>query len=356
MNSAYTNLYAQLEKINQCRIKHKTMKTKFSFLCLMLGLILNINAQIPTDGLVGYWPFNGNANDESGTENNGAVFGATLTTDRFDNENSAYSFDGDDYIKASSDSLPTHERTTCLWFNAETLTTRPALLGYGGKGSPGTSWWMNLNHGGTLAYFLGFHYSQSNYLFFNYEIEPVDTWIFFVTTTDTSGCKIYINGVMEASNSNFITNTYVAGKDLAIGVNVSGVGIAPYTDSNVGYFKGKIDDVRIYNRALTSEEIDILYKEGANVGIKPPDNLNTLQVYPNPARDVIYIHTGENDPSMANCTIRIINSHGQTIFESNVTEQLFEVDVSTVGHAGLCVIQIIDNASQIIGIRKVILE
>ncbi len=65
-----------------------------------------------------------------------------------------------------------------------------------------------------------------------------------------------------ASNSFFINNTYVTGKDLSFGVNVSGSGIAPATDSNTGYFIGSIDDIRIYNRALTDEEIMILYHEG----------------------------------------------------------------------------------------------
>ena len=58
---------------------------------------------ILNNGLVGYWPFNGNANDESGNGNNGTVNGATLTTDRYGNTNSAYDFDGiDDYIQASN--------------------------------------------------------------------------------------------------------------------------------------------------------------------------------------------------------------------------------------------------------------
>ncbi len=51
------------------------------------------------DGLVAYYPFNGNASDKSGNGNHGTVYGATLTKDRFGNTNSAYSFDGiDDYI------------------------------------------------------------------------------------------------------------------------------------------------------------------------------------------------------------------------------------------------------------------
>ena len=49
----------------------------------MFGIILNTNAQYPKNGLVGYWPFNGNANDASGNGNNATVNGATLTNDRF---------------------------------------------------------------------------------------------------------------------------------------------------------------------------------------------------------------------------------------------------------------------------------
>ena len=53
-----------------------------------------VPSYIPTNGLVGWWPFNGNANDESGNGNNGTVTGATLTTDRFGVANKAYSFNG----------------------------------------------------------------------------------------------------------------------------------------------------------------------------------------------------------------------------------------------------------------------
>jgi hypothetical protein len=56
------------------------------------ALVAQVPNYIPTNGLVAYWPFSGNANDLSGNANNGTVSGATLTTDRFGNTNSAYSF------------------------------------------------------------------------------------------------------------------------------------------------------------------------------------------------------------------------------------------------------------------------
>ena len=91
--------------------------------------------------MVTYYPFNGNASDESGNGNDGTVIGATLTADRFGRANSAYSFDGiNDYIKASADNLPTAERTVSLWFFAKS-NGRFVHLAYGG-GSCGTSWFM----------------------------------------------------------------------------------------------------------------------------------------------------------------------------------------------------------------------
>lgn len=282
------------------------MKKKYLFTWMSIFLFLISIAQIQIDsGLVTYYPFNGNAIDESGYGNNGTVFGASLTSDRFGVENSAYLFDGDDYIKAMADSLPSAERTICLWFNAVSLDTKPCLLAYGGHGSPGTSWWMNLNHGNTAAYFLGFHYNQGNYLKYFYENEPVNEWVFFVTTTDSSGCRIFINTEEKASNDNFVTNTYVQGRDLAIGACVSGNGAAPFTDSNIGYFKGVIDDVRVYNRLLSNDEIAFLFDSVTSM--LPPANIelnNSLyQNSPNPFKLSTEINFYISDQSIVSLNV-----------------------------------------------------
>ena len=77
------------------------MRSYLLFFILIINILIpkKSNSQIPSDGLVGYWPFNGNPNDESGGGNNGTAYGTTLTTDRFGNTSSAYSFDGNnDYV------------------------------------------------------------------------------------------------------------------------------------------------------------------------------------------------------------------------------------------------------------------
>ena len=57
-------------------------------------ILAQVPSYVPTNGLVGWWPFTGNAIDSSGNGNNGTVNGATLATDRNGNTNSSFSFDG----------------------------------------------------------------------------------------------------------------------------------------------------------------------------------------------------------------------------------------------------------------------
>ena len=71
------------------------LKKSLLNLVAILGITLSMNAQnIPSNGLIGWWPFNGDTNDESGNGNHGTISGTKLTSDRFGNANSAYSFDG----------------------------------------------------------------------------------------------------------------------------------------------------------------------------------------------------------------------------------------------------------------------
>lgn len=102
---------------------------KKQFTTFVLFAIIGLSsafAQIHLDsGLVGYWPFNGNANDLSANGNNGTVSGATLTTDRFGNANSAYYFNGTSaYITVpNSTSLnPQNAISLCAWYYSADFT------------------------------------------------------------------------------------------------------------------------------------------------------------------------------------------------------------------------------------------
>ena len=95
-------------------------KLKLLFVIIIIVFSNTLLSQIPTNGLVGYWPFSGNANDSSGNNLNGTVNGAVLTEDRFGNSSSAFNFDGiDDYILVNDDDLlsfPNNEFTFFIEF------------------------------------------------------------------------------------------------------------------------------------------------------------------------------------------------------------------------------------------------
>jgi uncharacterized repeat protein (TIGR02543 family) len=213
-------------------------------------------------GLVAYYPFNGNVDDESGRGNNATIHGATLTSDQFGRDSSAYYFNGvDNWIRASGDSMPRASRTVSLWLRVEEGAIHPVPLAYGG-GVCGTTFQLGLTLGNPTWYGIGQHCS-SPFLIGSSVINPVGNWHHFVAITDTAGSKIYMDRILIASDpALFMNGTLTEGTDLAFGVDVDWRGIAPYCDSNVGWMKGSLDDIRIYNRALSESEITLLYHEG----------------------------------------------------------------------------------------------
>ena len=232
---------------------------------------------IPSNGLVAWFPFNGNANDASGNENNGTVNGSLLTTDRFNNNNSAYYFDGNnDYINvpnASSLNFGTNiDFTVNLWINI-TEPFPSTLWGLVEKATPdGVS-----QHGWQfLIGAINKLYSEPGPFISNQSFGG-NTWymITYVVDRNSQNAKYYINGVLDNQNSSTeysfdFTNTY----PLRIGVD--------RTLSSWGnfYFHGKIDDIRIFNRVLTNCEVQALYQE--------PNTPSTQ------ATNVIYTNTNTN--------------------------------------------------------------
>eukprot|EP01084_Bolivina_argentea_P216412 367667_1 len=236
----------------------------FSLICLQILFLFICNGN--DNGLIAYYPFDGNAADMIGNRD-GIIWGATLTEDMHDNANSAYSFSGNDYIEISATGLPSGARTISLWFYARSMFGTPTtssgitLFAYGGGGSCGSSFMMVMNNAdsGRNKYEVQGH-CRVDRLQYEYSSAPLNVWTNWVVTTNQYGTNFYINGANNVSNSLFM-NTATTGTNLAIGTNVAANGIAPYADPNVGYFNGIIDEIRIYDRALLSHEISSLYQK-----------------------------------------------------------------------------------------------
>jgi hypothetical protein len=216
---------------------------------------ISTTTTVPTLIELAYYPFNGNANDESGNGNNGTVNGATLTTDRCGNANSAFSFDGssNNYINCGHSSSFNFD--TAFTFTAwiyPTTTEAGVIFMKWKYGVEDKYLWMRDQQ----IHFYLFDCFDSNQLASN--TIPINQWIFVVATYDGTSAKIYINGVLDVSKT-ASGNVNDSTADLYIGYNMSG---RTYNYEVYESFNGKIDDIYIYNQALSAQEIADLYSNG----------------------------------------------------------------------------------------------
>jgi outer membrane protein assembly factor BamB len=229
------------------------------------GYILELPQAELNKGLVAYYPFNGNAKDESGNGHDGEVKGATPTADRHGKPNTAYSFDGvDDAVDLKehpqSNTLPI---TISFWAYTEQPDRPGAIIdkytdaSYNGwalrmDGSNGKIWPLYL--GSLKSQIIGQHhpaYPQKK----QFETQPLtaSTWHHCVFTLDSIKGNIYLNGKFQDDMS------WVGPPQATTSSTKLSIGNTPDGPNQKNPFKGSIDDVRIYNRALSAEEVSALY-------------------------------------------------------------------------------------------------
>jgi len=231
-----------------------------------------VPSYVPTNGLVGWWPFNGNANDESGNGNNGTVNGATLINDRDAQLNSAYNFNGiDNFINLPLINMSSYnEFSLSVWVNVTDFQT-----GFSNfhiirqEGNGGLDWLLAFqNYGNIISFGLGIQ--SQPYTELDLSINPInfiDSWSNIVVTYDGSIKRTFIDGVLFGSEIKSGLITFTSSATNAIGSACSNVNC-------VEKFRGKIDDIAIWNRALTQQEITDLYNAvNCNLSITPQNNV-----------------------------------------------------------------------------------
>ncbi len=207
----------------------------------------NITSLVPIDGLLAYYPFNGNANDESGNGNNGTVYGATLSPDRFGNLNRSYIFDNNnnDYISAPQIFL-SHDFTISLWIYRVKYVSAASLYPYLTRNN---GWNGFAIHGSKDDGRVWAGVNAINRIETNENVLVENQWIHLVFSRDNLQ-KLYKNSLFIYSATD-VPNIWTSITTIGIGV----------TTSNNGW-NGMIDDIRIYNRTLSNAEIQVLYHEG----------------------------------------------------------------------------------------------
>ena len=270
-------------------------------------------------GLLAYYPFNGNANDASGNGNNGIPMnGVQLTTDRFGNPNSAYYFDGvSGYISVpnSTNLNPQNAFSIALYFNPARNGTQNLIGKIAYTGGVATQFQMAMDFNLYPGVLFGVNPASNgctgvplnaSYVNTNSSIVP-DQWYCVVGTFDNGIMKIYLDGILiQTINAGFTNLNQCSNADIQIGKWWSGDPLL---------YQGKIDDIRMYGRALTQDEVTAICSQEAGIGgiinaYTPVLSLNTCNNKIN-VEDASAFNVGD--------TVLVIQMKGAVIDTSNTS-------------------------------------
>jgi hypothetical protein len=234
---------------------YKYLNPLFQILTLTISIAIStitLHAQVPnyvpTNGLVGYWPFNGNAIDESGNGNNGTLGNTISVSDRFGNPNGAYYMNDSKITLGNTFHVQSNQSYTfSAWVKIDILEetnifSQRDAIGYNGLE-------MTIEGAEVFPYYG----STSNDYQWNMACTGISMNEFNLITVifDASNNVVigFVNGLQTGSfgiaNVGAIENTEIA----FIGAKDNVLAVAKFT----------IDDFMIHNRILTQNEITSIY-------------------------------------------------------------------------------------------------
>jgi hypothetical protein len=269
----------------------KILYTMFAMLGFANLTLAQVPSYMPTNGLIGYWPFNSNANDGSGKGHNGTVTGATLSSDRFGKINCAYNFNGGtNYIEVPHDSsfnFQKNKMTASFWIktsvtttvgNVHTLISKQTSSGANQSGfniaKENSDTYLLIKNGSSNVQ--GWSKVPSNSI--------LNTWHHLVYVVDSGFLRAYLNGSLIK------TDTTLA----AIGNTTQAMRFGkPIYSTLTSEFNGSLDDIAIWNRALTQQEIALLYIGCPDTFTVQPLNLSGIKGS-NKTFSFTYSGTGNN--------------------------------------------------------------
>ena len=307
------------------------MKKLFFTAILFSALAFSAKAQVPTNGLVGCYSFDGNANDYSGNSNNGTPNAVTNAVGHLGNANSAYYFNGtSSYVDIPNfgTMVPQNELSICFWAkidaNASNNSNTAFMLSPDDESDrlvgcvyyEGNDIWDygNMSGGSGRSIVSAGTFSSS--------------WNYFVFEVSESSNikKVYENGT-AIINTTFTDSLVNRAKTLRIGGRI---------DQTSGSIRlhGDMDELRIYDRALTANEVTALYNSTQScaqpTGIKKIKvTENDVNIYPNPFLNQLSILN--NGSNVLNATL--YNAMGQKVKQFNLKQKVNKIDVHTYPQA-----------------------
>ena len=266
----------------------------FSFLLFSFFTNAQLPNYVPTNGLVGWWPFSGNSLDLSGNSNHGSITGATLANDRNGIIDAAYYFDGvDDYFDVNLTQMDSF--SVSIW--VETISNSSTNIIWQHKNNcVRGGGYMLINNQGQLRL-----YTQncgecspggcSNDVdLSNITTITLNTWNHFVLTKNAQGrIMIYLNGMLVIDNTNVIQNLNYGNQTFSIG--------KWHDEPDLYFTHAKKDDIGFWSRVLSSCEITNLY----NAEVPSSSQIQTaLDSYIWPVNNQTYTQSGTYSDTIVN--------------------------------------------------------
>jgi len=231
------------------------------FVLLLIPTVLL--SQSVTDSLVGYWPFNGNANDMIGT-NHGTVYNAQQNTDLYGNPNTSYRFIPGHYISMGDPAIldfGAEEFTISLWtrLSASISGWNGVLMSkWNSSGYPGTNEWF-IGAGNYLGAYpsLAVEINDTSFGITSSTELNLNQWYNIVAIRRSTSLELYVNGSLVAQR------TIPSG---SLSSTVRNVEVGRFHINGAGGWltEGKIDDIMVFNRAIDVNEVQAILADGVS--------------------------------------------------------------------------------------------
>lgn len=273
----------------------------------------NLPGYLPQDGIQGWWPFNGNALDETGNGYDGTVSGAQLTTDRFEEADRAYSFNGlGDHIDLGNHFNNLQAFTFTGWIKRgatgmqyDEIFTKEACFSIAVDNGNGK---MHINFGD------GIGWSPAHLALSSESVIPLNEWIHIAVTRSWPDGEtlLYVNGVLENTGSYPVSGS----NDFPVMIGGKFAGLNPW-------FNGAIDDIGLWNTALDRFQVYAVYEALAS-NIAEQTSVG-ISAFPNPCVDVLHLVVPVH---LAGTLMRVFDHTGRCVEHIQIMGDRMQLNVS----------------------------
>jgi len=250
--------------------------------------IVTIEAQ----NLVAHYPFNGDANDISGNAYHGSVVNAILGADRYQAASKCYYFDGDMITFNENFDFP--EKTISFWFKAFNIPASgdKVIISIDNNNLTNSQFGIDVRSQNQL------HFSVGN----SGGSTPISTniWYHTVLIMSSTQYKLYINGALVSLGSYSSFHSASGNNGMTIGASRM---------RNAAFFNGAVDEIKIFNNALSDADAINLYTQYLVINDQV---VKTSETFTNPFTDKLHIYSPEK-----NFSVRMYNIHGEIVYKGN---------------------------------------